>query len=92
MERRGLQSRQNCSRVDIRSQSSSVDEARFGESGEYVLKQVHFEEVVKYISWCYGCSSCRSNCRRLDEVHEPKSPQEIVHQKRTGIDVLPFKS
>ncbi|GFU59503.1 hypothetical protein TNCV_1515701 [Trichonephila clavipes] len=30
--------------------------------------------------------------RRLDQVHEPKSPQEIVHQKRTGIDVLPFKS
>ncbi|GFV23176.1 hypothetical protein TNCV_184111 [Trichonephila clavipes] len=26
--------------------------------------------------------------RRLDQVHEPKSPQEIVHQKRTGIDVL----
>ncbi|GFW54976.1 hypothetical protein TNCV_2785911 [Trichonephila clavipes] len=26
------------------------------------------------------------------KVHEPKSPQEIVHQKRTGIDVLPFKS
>ncbi|GFX23537.1 hypothetical protein TNCV_3770111 [Trichonephila clavipes] len=30
--------------------------------------------------------------RRLDQVHKPKSPQEIVHQKRTGIDVLPIKS
>ncbi|GFV88830.1 DDE_3 domain-containing protein [Trichonephila clavipes] len=32
------------------------------------------------------------NVRKLDQVHEPKSPQEIVHQKRTGIDVLPIKS
>ncbi|GFV29693.1 hypothetical protein TNCV_330591 [Trichonephila clavipes] len=45
-----------------------------------------------------GMSRVRAQChkrpavRRLDQVHEPKSLQEIVHQKRTGIDVLPFKS
>ncbi|GFV15019.1 retrovirus-related Pol polyprotein from transposon RE1 [Trichonephila clavipes] len=50
------------SRADIRSQSSSVDETRFGESGECLLEQFHFEEVED-VSWCYGCSSWRSKCQ-----------------------------
>ncbi|GFV30523.1 retrovirus-related Pol polyprotein from transposon TNT 1-94 [Trichonephila clavipes] len=43
----------------LRSQSSSVDETRFGESGECLLEQFHFEEVED-VTWCYGCSSWRS--------------------------------
>ncbi|GFU33375.1 retrovirus-related Pol polyprotein from transposon TNT 1-94 [Trichonephila clavipes] len=36
-----------------------VDETRFGESGECLLEQFHFEEVED-VTWCYGCSSWRS--------------------------------
>ncbi|GFV08132.1 retrovirus-related Pol polyprotein from transposon RE1 [Trichonephila clavipes] len=46
------------------SQSSSVDETRFGESGECLLEQFHFEEVED-VTWCYGCSSWKIQMARM---------------------------
>ncbi|GFW23515.1 uncharacterized protein TNCV_3806121 [Trichonephila clavipes] len=52
----------------------------------------HYEAPVSKYESVQRYQDSAQKGRRLDQVHEPKSPQEIVHQKRTGIDVLPFKS
>ncbi|GFU87281.1 hypothetical protein TNCV_4134261 [Trichonephila clavipes] len=60
MERkRTFQELSEVGRADIRSQSSSVDETRFGEAENAYLNSFTSKEVED-VTWCYGCSSWRS--------------------------------
>ncbi|GFT34840.1 retrovirus-related Pol polyprotein from transposon TNT 1-94 [Trichonephila clavipes] len=64
----------------LEAKSSSVDETRFGESGECLLEQFHFEEVED-VTWCYGCSSWRSKMARMITKREVPDHYIITKSK-----------